>query len=384
MSNQHNIDVSAASNAEYEAKAIQRTRLRRRLFLLVPVVVVCLGAYIFVVGGRYISTENAYIKADVVNVGAEISGNIALIQVKENQVVNAGDVLLQINSQVFEAELHDAQAELEQAYMQIASLRATYVQKQAALAAAQDDLDFAIKQQRRIEDLHNKGVASGVSLDQVQRDLSVARNTVNKLESERAETLAKLGGRFDIDQQRHPEVLAAAAKVEKAQLNLEHCILRAPIDGVVSKVPQRGQYAMPGLPIISVVANTNTWIEANFKEDQLAKLAPGSKVEVEIDAYPNERWTATVHSISPATGAEFALLPPQNATGNWVKIVQRLPVRLTIHHHENESVLRAGLSANVHVDTGVPPRLQKLLSMLGAKQSAAHPKTDAAVVASHL
>tara|TARA_R110001592_G_scaffold40042_4_gene131641 strand:- start:23359 stop:24519 length:1161 start_codon:yes stop_codon:yes gene_type:complete len=347
------------------AQIASRRRLRSRLFLVVPVVAVVIAAYLFAFGGRYITTDNAYIKSDVVNVGAEVSGNIASVNVNENQYVEAGDILLTINSRAFEVELHDAQAQLEKAYMRIESLKAAYIQKQAALASAKDDLEFVGKQQHRINDLHLRGVASATALDQAQRDLNVARNTVNKLLSDSAETLAQLGGEYELNIDLHPEVMAAQAELDRATLNLERCVLRAPIAGVASKVPQQGQYAMPGLPLISVVADSEPWIVVNFKEDQLAKLVPGAEVEVEIDAYPGEVWTATVQSIAQATGAEFALLPPQNATGNWVKIVQRLPVRLAIEHHDNESPLRAGLSVNVEVDTGVPARMKWLMAFFG-------------------
>ena len=369
------------------AQRLSRRRLRTRLFMVVPVVGLFIAVYLFMFGGRYITTDNAYIKADVVNVGAEISGNIASVSVKENQFVEAGDILLTIDARAFEVELHDAQAELEQAYMRVESLKAAYVQKQAVLAAAKDDFDFASKQQQRINDLHKRGMASGAALDQAQRDLNVARNTVSKLVSDSAETLAQLGGKYEVDADHHPQVMAAQAELERAELNVERCILRAPIAGIASKVPHRGQYAMPGMPLISVVANSDPWIVVNFKEDQLAKLEPGAEVAVEIDAYPSEQWTATVDSIAQATGAEFALLPPQNATGNWVKIVQRLPVRLAIKHHENESPLRAGLSVNVEVDTGVPDRMKAILAFFGGnsdKLSIANKSRDTVLIAGQL
>jgi membrane fusion protein (multidrug efflux system) len=349
-------------------KAEKQRRLRHRLFLVVPVFAIVIAVYVFVFGGRYVTTDNAYIKADVVNVGAEISGNISSVSVKENQYVEAGDILLKINSRAFEVELHDAQAELDQAYMRIESLKAAYVQKQSSLAAAKDDFEFVNKQLHRISDLHQRGMASGTALDQAQRDLNVARNTVNKLVSDSAETLVQLGGKYDLDIEAHPAVMAAHAELEKAELNLERCILRAPISGIASKVPPQGQYAMPGLPLISVVAHDNPWVVVNFKEDQLAKLTLGAEAEIEIDAYPGETWRATIESIAQATGAEFALLPPQNATGNWVKIVQRLPVRLALEHHQHESPLRAGLSVSVKVDTGVPERMKSLLALLGRKK----------------
>lgn len=364
MSDSGNVDNTAVTTTS----SAQNKKLRRRLFVVVPAVAVLIAAYVFLFGGRYVSTDNAYVKADVVNVSSEITGNILDVAVVENQRVKAGQVLLRVDAQAYEVGVHDAQAELEQAYIRIKSLKAAYVQKGAALAAAQDDLAYARKQQHRMVDLQKKGVASNQQLDQAQRDLDVALNTVSRLESDRSETLAQLGGQVNVDIQRHPEVQAAQAALEKARLDLARCTVRSPVDGVASKVPHIGQYAMPGLPVVSVVADSHIWIEANFKEDQLAKLKPGAEVKVEIDAYPGEEWTASVESIAQATGAEFALLPPQNATGNWVKIVQRLPVRLSLDHHRDESTLRSGLSAEVTVDTGVPARLQALSALFGDKK----------------
>lgn len=373
-------DIENRESASSETKPPQNNKLRARLFVVVPIVALLIAGYVFLFSGRYVSTDNAYVKADVVNVSSEITGNVRDVAVAENQPVKAGQVLLRIDSRAYEVGVQDAQAELEQAYIRIESLRAAYVQKEAALAAAEDDLAYARKQQHRIEDLQKKGVASNQQLDQAQRDLDVAVNTVDRLESDKVETLAQLGGRLHGDIQQHPDVLVARAALNKAELDLARCTIHSPVDGVASKVPHIGQYAMPGLPVVSVVADSHIWIEANFKEDQLAKLKPGAEVKVAIDAYPGEEWAASVESIAQATGAEFALLPPQNATGNWVKIVQRLPVRVSIEHHAGESPLRAGLSAEVTVDTGVPERLRVLLALFGDKTRPANKKDGSATL----
>lgn len=371
-------DVESHSDA-------RRQRLRRRLFMVVPVVALAIGVYLFFFAGRYVSTENAYVKSDVVNVSAEIAGNVVAVAVEENQPVKVGDVLLRLDSSAYEARVREARAELERARIHIESLRAAYVQKQAALAGAKDDLVYAEKQQQRIQDLYRRGGASSQQRDQVQRDLDVARNVVSRLQSEKAETLAELGGRLAVATEHHPEVEAAQADLEQALLDLEHCTLRAPTDGVAAKVPAVGQYAMPGMPMVSVVADEHSWIEVNFKEDQLAGIEPGARVLVEIDAYPGREWTGRVDSIAQATGAEFALLPPQNATGNWVKVVQRVPVRLNIERREGDPPLRAGLSAEVSVDLGTPHRLQVLSAWFGEAGNAAQKKeSDAALVAGPL
>ena len=365
------------------SRTLQRQRMRRVLFLVVPVLVVIAGVYLWFVGGRYVSTDNAYVKANMVDVGAEVSGKIMSVNVRENQRVRAGDLLLRIDPRPYEVALHDAQARLEQSRMQVGSLKAAYAQKRSGLAAARDDLRFAETQLRRVKNLHERDAVSRSALDQAQHDLDVARNTVNKLQSEGDETLVQLGGKLDRPLERHPAVMAAQAALEQAQLNLQRCSVQAPINGVASKVPEIGQYATPGLPMISVVADQDTWIEANFKEDQLAGIHPGAEVEVEIDAYPGERWTATVQSIGQATGAEFSLLPPQNATGNWVKVVQRLPVRLAIEHHEHESELRSGLSAEVTIDTGIPDRAKAIYSALGLSQAGEQATQQASLAVDH-
>ncbi len=358
-----------STSPDYINTKQRQRRVRLLLFMLVPLLVLAFAVYWLFVGGRYISTDNAYIKTDLVNISAEVNGNITAVSVRENQPVAAGELLLRIDTRPYEVTLQNALAQLEKARIEIKSMRATYAQKQSALAASQDDLSFARTQLGRVKNLNTRGAAAKAALDQAQRDLDVARNTVDKLRSESAETMANLGGRIDLPLEQHPTLMVAQAAVEKAELDLQRCELHAPIDGVASKVPKLGQYATPGLPMISVVADSNAWIEANFKEDQLKGILPGASVEVEIAAYPGERWTAKIQSIGQATGAEFALLPPQNATGNWVKVVQRLPVRLAIDHHAGESPLRAGLSADVTVDTGVPARMQAIYALLGIDQS---------------
>lgn len=331
-----------------------RFTLRQLLFLVVPVALLALGVYSWLFGGRYVSTDNAYVKADVVNVSAEVSGRITAVAVIENQPVRAGALLLEIDTQPYEVALRDAEARLQQSRLDIASLKATYVEKQSELAAARDDLVFAEKELRRIKDLHGRGAISQAALDKAQHDLDVAGNTVRQLQGESDKALAEMGGAVDLPVDQHPVVLVASTALEKARLDLRRCRVVAPINGITANVPNAGQYVMPGLPAISVVSNENVWVEANFKEDQLAGIQAGAPVEVHIDAYPDQQWHAIVQSLGQATGAEFSLLPPQNATGNWVKVVQRVPVRLAIQRRQGEPELRAGLSAKVIVDTQAP------------------------------
>lgn len=337
-----------------------RIGLRQLLFLVVPMALLVIGLYYFFLGGRYISTDNAYVKADLVNVSAEVRGKITAVLVRENQPVKAGELLLEIDSQPYQVALHDAEARLEQARLEIVSLQAAFVQKQSELAAAGDDRVFAEKELHRIKNLFERGSISQSALDRAQHDLDVARNTVHQLQGESDMALAEMGGSVGQPIDQHPAVMVAQAALEQARLDLQRCWLVAPINGVATKVPQVGQYVTSGWPAISVVSNENVWIEANFKEDQLAGIYPGAPVEVKIDAYPDLKWRARIQSLGQATGAEFALLPPQNATGNWVKVVQRVPVRLTIERRHGEPELRAGLSAHVVVDTRAPALVEAI------------------------
>lgn len=354
-----------------------KQKIRKVLFMAVPVAGIIVAVYLFIVSGRYESTDNAYIKADVVNFGADILGHIAQVYVKENQPVNAGDLLLSIDPKQYQVAVKNAEAKLQQAYLQVNALKSDYAEKASGMAAARDDLDFAVKQLRRAQDLFKRGMTSQQSLDQAQRDLDVARNTMKKLSGRQEETLAELGGDIDIDISAHPEVLAAKAALEQAKLNLERCELHAPISGIASKVPKPGGYAMPGFPVISIVSSENTWIEANFKEDQLEHIHPGAPAKIKIDAYPGKVWEAHVESIAQATGAEFSLLPPQNATGNWVKVVQRIPVRLVIENPEEKFPLRAGLSVHVDVALGASKKA-KLASGPSSPENPAHGETNLA------
>jgi len=358
-----------------KAAAGGRSRLRTVLFLVVPVVLVAVGAYLFVYGGRFVDTDNAYIKADLVNVGAEVSGKVVAVPVAENQPVHAGDVLIRIDDRAYRVAVDDARAQLDKARIDVHALKATFAQKQSSLAAAEDDLAYAKKNMERVQGLMDKDAVSRAEFDQAKRDIDVARNNAQELRSEEDEIRQQLGGSADIAVDQHPTVQAAQAALDKAQLDLDRCAVRAPIDGIASKVPKLGAYAMPGLPMLSVVANEDTWIEANFKEDQLKHIRVGQPVKVEVDAYTGETWDATVQSLGQATGAEFSLIPPQNATGNWVKVVQRLPVRIRIKHHDGESALRAGLSVDVTIDTGVPPRMKPVDHLLASLGVGGSPST---------
>lgn len=318
-----------------------------------PVAAVLAGLYIYMVGGRYVSTDNAYVKADKIAVSAEISGRVADVHVRENDVVKAGDLLFRLDTEPFRIAHQQAEARLKEAIHEIDALHARLSQQRASLRLAQGDADYYRRQFQRQENLNNKGFTSETTLDTASKNLRSARDRIAVLEHELAGVLARLGGDPDMPGRDHPSVLAARAALDEAALDLRRAEVRAPVDGIVTNFDlQRGEHIEEGDVVFSLVGTGEIWVAANFKETDLTHVREGQPATIRVDTYPGVVHEAVVTSISPATGAEFALLPPQNATGNWVKVVQRLTVRLTLTDMSPDAPLRAGMSSLVEIDTG--------------------------------
>ena len=330
----------------------RRQTLRRWLLIGGPLVVAlgCLYAWIF--GGRYVSTENAYIKAHLVEVAPQVSGPIEDIAVVENQPVKRGQLLVKIDSQPYQVALAQAKAEQRQTRSDIETLKANYQEKQAQLTKARNDLAYADREYQRQLTLSHRHLNSASQLDAARHAQDSAKQQVLALNFQLQSIRASLNGNPNLPAEQYPDYKAAAAKVEQAQLNLDHTRVTAPFDGIASQTPNKGAYASAGHPIISVVANRDVWVEANFKETDLTWMHPGNPVTIDVDTYPGHAWKGEVESIAQATGSEFSVLPAQNATGNWVKVVQRIPVRIRLKPDPNQPVLRAGMSVDVDVDTG--------------------------------
>jgi membrane fusion protein (multidrug efflux system) len=325
--------------------------LRRVLFGAGFVVAGIIVLYFYIVGGRYVSTDNAYVKAHMVNVTADVSGKVVEIGVHENQHVKAGDLLFRIDPAPYQVAVAQAEAALLQARTEVEALKATYAQKQASVRSAEADLQFRETDYQRALGLQAVGASSKSTLDTAKKALDVARSELSLAQHEVGEVRAQLNGNPDIAVEDHPSYKAALAALDKARLDLQRTDVRAPIDGVASKVPDVGGYVLPGLAVLSVVDDAGPWIEANLKESQLENVRPGQSVEIDVDAYSHTRWHGSVDSIGQATGSEFSLLPPQNASGNWVKVVQRVPVRIHIIHQADEPPLRDGMSTEISIDT---------------------------------
>ena len=333
--------------------------LARLLLLgLGPIVLIAVGAWYYVVSGRYVSTENAYLKSDKVAISSEVSGHVARVEVTEGLVVEQGQTLFQIDEERFRIAVDQKEAELQAARQEAEALRALHRQKAAELKAAQEEIAFFRGEFERAERLKEDGHVSGANHDRSRRDLMMSRHRVEAIRQDMAGVLAELGGDPDMPVDDNPAVMEAMTEWERAQLDLFRTRVIAPAQGIVSQVElQRGEYVAAGTPVFSLVVDDRVWIEANLKETDLTHVREGQLASVVVDAYPNHDWTAEVAVIAPATGAEFALLPPQNASGNWVKVVQRVPVRLELERREGDPPLRAGMSVQVEIDTEVEREL---------------------------
>ena len=328
-----------------------RERLRLPLMIAGPLIVAAGAFYVFLTGGRYESTDDAYVRAAQVSISSNVSGRVSEVDVHDNQRVHRGETLFRIDERPFRIAVEEAQARLASARLGIESLKATYRQRQADLRSAQSALEYQQREYERQSRLEKSGITSQAQVDRALLARNEAQQTVAAVQQQITSTLASLGGDPDIQIDHHPSVQQAQAELDRARLNLSYTVIGAPMDGIVTRVEQLqvGDYINAATPAFALVSRQDVWIEANFKEDQLAHMRPGQGAVVRIDAYPDHRFNARVVSVSPGTGSEFSLLPPENATGNWVKVVQRLPVRLQLEGPLPP--LRTGLSAWVRVDT---------------------------------
>lgn len=343
--------------------------LRRILLMLGPIVVLAAGLFVYMSGGRYVSTDNAYVHAGKLTVATDVSGIVANVAVHESQKVEKGDILFILDQEPFRIALAGAEANLGTVRNQITTQQATYRQKVAQIEQAKTDVVFYETTELRQQDLLKRGVSAQATFDQAKRDLDAARERLSMAQHDAEAALAQLGGNAEGRIEDHPSFLAAQAQVDKARRDLAHTTVLASIPGVVTNVDalQVGEYLPAGQAAFSLVSSADVWVEANPKESDLTYLKPGAVATITIDAYPGREWHGTVTSLAPATGAEFSVLPPQNATGNWVKVVQRVPIRLKVEMPADAPPLRTGMSAYVEIDTGHQRQIADLFG--GARQA---------------
>ncbi|MBK1697301.1 HlyD family secretion protein [Rhodovibrio salinarum] len=367
------------ASSSSSARKRRRRWVRPLLLLAGPLAVLVGGIAWYYTGGRYESTTNAYVHADMVAISPEVSGPIAEVKVDENEVVHKGDELFRIEQRPFKLAVARAEAELHSVRQDIRALKATYQEQKENLQLARIRRGFAQRDFDRKNKLSRTNVVSQAKLDEVQNALETARQQVAVSKQAMQATRAQLSGDPDLPVDQMPKVKSAQAALEKAQLDLAHTTVPAPFDGIASNTPEPGQYVGPSASVMSVVATRGVWVDANFKETALTHVAPGQAVDIRVDTYPGRVWHGTVASIAPATGSEFSVLPAQNVTGNWVKVVQRIPVRIAVETPRDAPQLRSGMSTEVEIDTRhrreLPAFARKALAWLGTFPETAMAKT---------
>ncbi|MGH8217344.1 MAG: HlyD family secretion protein [Steroidobacteraceae bacterium] len=328
-----------------------RERLRLPLMVGVPLLAAGVGLYFYLTSGRYQSTDDAYVQAAQVSISANVSGRVSGVDVHDNQRVTRGELLFRLDERPFRIAVEDARAKLASSRLAIESREATYRQRQADLAAAESTLAYEQREDDRQMRLLSSGIASQAQADRALLARNTARQSVAAARQQITAVLASLGGTPNLPVDRHPSVEEAQAQLDRELLGLSYTTITAPIDGIVTRVDQIqvGDYITKATPAFMLVATHDVWVEANFKENQLGRMHPGQSARIVIDAFPGRSYQAVVASVSPGTGSVFSLLPAENATGNWVKVVQRLPVRLSFKG--DVPSLAAGLSATATVDT---------------------------------
>ncbi len=345
-------------------------RYRRFLLLVVFPVAVAIGGLVFYInGGRYVGTDDAYVGAQKVLITPEISGKIDKVVVKEGQHVNEGDVLFSIDPEPFKLAVDQAKAQLEQAKTTYDNLAANVKIYGQMLDLAQQGVDLKQRDVDRKQQLVNQKVGSQLDLDNSATGLVTAGAQMQFVKQQLSNAKAQLLGNPDLPMDEFPPYAQAKAALGMAQRNLDKTVLRAPMAGIATQVEQiqLGRFVAAGTPVFSVIDIDSPWVDANPKESDFTYVAVGQPVTLDVDAFPNHVFKGYVGSLSPGTGAQFAILPPQNATGNFVKVVQRVPVRIYFDKDDPfVKKLKAGMSVYATIDTGHKRTLAGLLGLSSA------------------
>ena len=329
-----------------------RTILRTFLLVVIPKGALAVGGYWYEATGRYIITENAYVKTNVIAISADIDGRVTKVFVDENQRVSQGDLLFQMDPNSYNMAVRMAESQREAVRQNISATRAEYYQIVAEIEEKKANVVYYQREAKRQRKLIKKSITTRARLDEAEFNLTAAKQEVATRRQKIRTVLAMLGGDPARRFEEHPDFMMAETELSMAEMNLGYTEVRAPIDGIVTRLKlEPGEWVESGEPAFGLISVNRVWVEANLKETQLTDVRDNQDVTVELDAYPDQVWKAKVASISPATGAEFAVLPPQNASGNWVKVVQRLPVRIEIEQKKDQPPLRAGMTATVSIDT---------------------------------
>jgi membrane fusion protein (multidrug efflux system) len=343
------------------ARSARRRRTARAVLMLGGIFIVAVVAAVFWLrGGRYVSADDAYIRAAKLMVTTDVSGIVQSVEVREGQLVKAGDVLFRLDPRQFHIALDNAKSQLAQVGLTINAMKQDYRRMLKDIEAQQSQVELDQANYDRYATLIRTDAVSKANYDQARFTLAADKNKLESLKQQSQVQLARLGGDPDLPVEDHPQYRQVKAMVDEAQRQLDHATVRAPFDGIVTQVEalQPGTYlvsqtaALTNTGAVGLVSTDRIWIDANVKETDLTHVKPGDRVDFYVDTFPGRKWSGTVESISPSSGSEFSILPAQNASGNWVKVVQRIPVRIRVDRKQGDPILRAGMSVVVDIDTG--------------------------------
>jgi membrane fusion protein (multidrug efflux system) len=340
-------------------EAPTRRRVTRRalrpILMLGGILIVIVGSGVYwLTGGRYVSIDDAYVRAAKEALSTDVSGIVMSVPVHEGQVVKKGDVLLKLDPHPFEIAVAGAKANLGGVVSSLNAMKLDYKRMLADVEVKQSQVDSDAVNFDRFAGLVKSGGVTRAEYDNARFTLATDKQAVEALKVVAAVQLARLGGTPDVDVETMPDYLRAKARLDEAQRQLEHTVIYAPFDGIATQVDtvQPGMYLAASTAAFGLVSTDRVWVEANPKETELTQVKPGDPVDVTVDTYPGKVWNATVESIAPNSGSEFSVLPAQNTSGNWVKVVQRIPVRIKVERHPGDPDLRAGMSVEAEIDTG--------------------------------
>jgi membrane fusion protein (multidrug efflux system) len=358
--------IEGSSEPEKASQSPPRRRVRWALFALLPLALIG-GGYWFVTGGQVMSTDDAYVQAETVGISTDVSGIVEGIDVANNQHVDSGQVLYRLDPRQFQIALDNSKANLAQMALTIDSMKQDYRRMLSDVAGQQAQVELDQATYARSASLLPSGAGTKASFDQARFTLELDKNKLESLRQKAAVQLARLGGDADIPVTQHPQFLQAKSQVDEAQRQLNHTIVKAPFAGIVTNVPSiaPGKYLAASTTAFYLVDTDHVWVDATPKETELTYVRPGQRVTATVDTYPDAEWHGIVESISPAAAQQFSLLPAQNTSGNWVKVVQRIAMRVRIDTDDgNLPPLRAGMSLEVNVDTGHARGLPHFLAVL--------------------
>lgn len=345
--------------------APKKSRKRILMFALLPVALM-VGGYLYVTGGAVMSTDNAYVQADMVGLSTDVSGIVTDVLVHDNQKVAKGDVLFKLDDLPFRLALDRAEAQIGNTRNDLVALQASYRNMQSQVEQAKTDVDFNNVNFKRQQQLITNDFTPRATFDAARNTLQASQQKLASLEAQLAGIAANLNSNPDAPIEDHPRYKDALAARNEAARQLSHTVVKAPFAGIVTNVPslQPGQYLAAAATAFNIVSTDHVWVQASPKETELTYVKPGQKATVDVDSYPGERWIGTVESISPASASSFSLLPAENSSGNWVKVVQRIPMRIRVNNAPDKPSLRVGMSVELNVDTGHERGLPSLITDL--------------------